>query len=215
MPIIYTDKYKHRARGFALFVDINGFTVMTATEKDDDMAQFVRDVLCGSVVQVEKCQGEVVSLGGDGLLAIIPEGKHIFPVCAGIAKDVNNLCEYLTGAQLHHGGWAFCPGGPSIKIGVEFGTFEISEIDLRFLGEQKLFVGPAINHASRIMTGVMGNECRIGPVAAAHEDLKDYPLGPIQYVKGKRKEAPFAFHSLDLGDIWVEGKRKRGESYWP
>jgi class 3 adenylate cyclase len=213
MPIHFS--HPNRARGFALFVDMVGFTRMVKTPKFEDMAQFTHDVLYGAIQVVEASEGEIVTLTGDGFLAILPETADLVMVCTGLAKDLDKQCEYMSNAQAESNGecWPFCPGGPSLKVGVEFGEFEVAEVHLRYLGVQNLFIGSAINYASRILEKIVGNECRVGPKAAKLLTKQGYAVGPKKRVSGKRGESPFAFHKLDLGDIWIQGERK-GDSYW-
>lgn len=200
---------------FALVVDINGFTGMVDRSEGNLIAQFVRDVLGGGVRAVESCDGNVVGFMGDAFLGILPSAESVFSACVSIAKDLDRQCEYISGHQVTKSdSWFFAPGGPGLKIGVEYGWLDVSSIDSVALGAQPLVIGPPINYASRIISAGIGNRCLYGR-AAASEGLDDYSsTGPFT-VEGKPGEPAYQYYRLDMSDIWREGERELGhESFW-
>lgn len=157
---------------FAMIVDLNQFTLMVrkAEETGDQIAQFTRDALAGAIFEIEAQGGEVVGFMGDAVLGVIPDGDAAVKACFGIAHDLDDLCEYISNEQSGApDSWGFALGGPSMKIAVEYGWLDISTIESRLLGEQRLFVGSPINYAARIGKAGEGNRCLIGPVAASME----------------------------------------------
>jgi len=123
---------------FVMIVDINSFVgmVQLATTASDSIAQFTRDVLAGAIHSIEATGGEATGFMGDAILGIIPDGKAAISACYLIAKDVDELCEYISGIQKESpGSWAYAMGGPSVKIAVEYGRLDISTISSRLLGE--------------------------------------------------------------------------------
>jgi len=201
---------------FALIADINGFTKMVR-EGDDLVGQFTRDILVGGVNAVESANGEVVAFMGDAFLALLPTASHVIEACIRIATDIDAQCEYISNRQQENPElWAHAPGGPSMKIAVEFGWLETVEIESRCLGTQSLIVGEAINIASRISAAGRGNRCLIGPEAERRIRTSDFAVdldGPRTF-RGKKPGGPFTYFELDLGEYWVAGPRsKRRESY--
>lgn len=194
---------------FAMIVDINGFTSIVTRGGD---AQFTRDILSGGIAVVEKLGGEVVGLMGDAFYAVLSGAENVFMCCAGIAKDVDRICEYISQIQGEFtDAFSFSPGGPGLKIGVEYGAFDVSEIHTHFMGEQKLVVGPAVIYASRITAAGKGNRCLVGP-KAAKLGLDKYPLrGPLR-IRGKKGEPMYTYYELDLDDIWRASDAT--ETYW-
>src|SRR5712691_12632476 len=143
---------------FAMIVDINSFTTMVAHPKSNVIAQFTRDVLIGAVNNIESMGGEVVGFMGDAILGLLDTAENTYGACAGIAKDLNEQCEYMSIQQKKSpDDWAFCPGGPSLKLGIEYGYLDTSTISSKRLGEQLLLVGDAINYAARITKPGVGN----------------------------------------------------------
>ena len=197
---------------FAMIVDINGFAPMVDKSEGNSIAQFVRDVLTGGIEAVERNGGEVVGFMGDAFLAILPSAEEVARSCFGIAKDLDRQCEYISIIQ-HSSpdSFWFAPGGPSLKIGIEYGFMDVSSIQSNFLGEHKLLIGSAINHASRIMQALDGNRCLVGP-NAAKQGLDNYALEGPMFVPGKNEEAPYEAYEFDLGDIWRAGVSN--ETYW-
>jgi hypothetical protein len=207
---------------YAVIVDINSFTSMVRNAVDGPaggmlIADFVRDCLGGAVVVIERNGGAVVGVMGDAILAFVPEGgDRIFHTCADIAKYVDRTCEYIsTHQQDDSQNWYWSPGGPSVKVCVEWGRFDVSTLSTTFLGDQRLFIGNAINYAARIGKAGEGNRCLLGPVAARRPELSQFgPDGP-HHVDGKPGESKFEYFVLELGEIWREGTRETGdESYW-
>jgi len=190
--------------GFAAIVDINGYTRMVSdsAERIDAsyMATFVRDVLAGSIEAVEDNGGLVVGFMGDAFLAILPNAESTVMACIAIAADVRKQCEYF--ADGHHDNKEWLPwavGGISLKIGVEFGVLSKSVIRSKFLGDQTLFVGEAINHAARILSAGHGNRCLFGPRAVA-AGVGSYELeGPLS-VNGKPGEPDYQYYTFDLSE---------------
>lgn len=201
---------KHKGiNAFAFILDINGFTKMVANPEAILMANFIRDILYGSIQAVESNGGNIIAFTGDGLLAIIEKPEQVFKTCVSIAKDIDQLSEYLSTTK----GFRFAPKGVSIKIGIEYGYIDISEISCAFLGEQKLFIGKAINYAARITSArEKGNRCLVGENAFA-AGLKDYCYdNGYSEVKGKPGEGKYIYYKMNLGDIWIEGNST--ETYW-
>jgi class 3 adenylate cyclase len=128
------------------------------------------------------------------------------------ARDLDRQCEYICN---DNDMWPFAPGGPSLKIAVEYGSLDISSIMSSFLGIQRLFIGNAINYASRISSASKGNRCLVGPAAAERILLEGYSLDGPYLVKGKAREKHYTYYHFDLGDLWIEGERKIGkDTYW-
>jgi class 3 adenylate cyclase len=182
---------------FAIIVDLNQFTSMVreAEKIGELIAQFTRDALYGAIKEIEAEGGEVVAFMGDAILGIIPDGDSAVRACFGIAKDINDQCEYISVGQTgNKDDWAFAfvPGGPSIKIAIEYGTLDISTIHSRFLGERHLLIGSPINYAARISTAGEGNRCIVGLVAAKKE-FSSYKLEGPYFTKGKRGEPDYEF----------------------
>jgi class 3 adenylate cyclase len=203
---------------FAVIVDINWFTKMVAEDDLGMSAQFARDILAGPIDAIERNGGEVVGYMGDAILGILPDGQTTVNACFNIAKDLDRLCEWISTNRT--GGledWGFAPTqDPSIKIAVESSSVSISTISSRFLGNRQLFVGDAINYASRILAAGIGNRCHVGSVAAAAiEPFAESRLhGPLS-VRGKRGEGSYSYYKFDLGDYWIERPRKKGkDTYW-
>ena len=198
---------------YALIVDLNGFTSMvrSAEAKGGSAAQFVRDVLAGAIEEVEFHGGEVVGFMGDAILGVITSGEDVVSACFGIADDLDRQCEYISNAQRKSSDlFSLAPVGPSLKIAIEFGSLDVSSIESRLLGQQRLFVGTAINHASRIAAAGVGNRCLVGP-AAAREAFSSYGLeGPYSIV-GKPGEPPYEYYNFSMGDVWIEGPREDGK----
>ena len=203
-------------KAFAMIVDINHFTRMVAEAKNGLIAQFVRDILTGPITAIERYGGEVVGYMGDAILGVLPTGDGTVSACFDIAKDVDRQCEYISNHQQDFPmDWAYAAGGPSIKIAVEYGALNVSTISSRFLGTHRLLIGDAINYAERITAGGDGNRCHIGPTAAAMAPFTGYTLRRRHSVRGKAREGNYTYYKFDLGDIWIEGRRKQGkETFW-
>ena len=201
----------------AAIVDINGFTRMIQIG-DPTQAQFVRDVLGGAVGAIEECGGEVVGLMGDAVLGVLRDARAFAEAAILIAKDTDRTCQYLSGIQRRnpeaHG---FAPGGPSLKVTAEYGRLDSSTIRSRFLGEQRLLVGEAINYAARIGVVGRGNRCHVGPVLASmlRESGFSKSLSRSQKTPSKNEiEGTYRYYTFDLGDIWMAGSRGKRGSYW-
>ena len=199
---------------FAIIVDINGFTNMVAQSDGAPIADFVRDVLVGAISEIEQAGGEVAGLMGDAVLGVLPDVKSAARACCGIARDLNDQCEYISNAQNDVPDcWSFAPGGISLKVGIEHGLLHVSEISSRTLGKHRLIIGNAINHAARILNAGDGNRCLIGPMAA-QKGLDAYALSGPHWVQGKSGEAGYEYFQLDLSDIWIENRSEDGLSHW-
>lgn len=59
-----------------------------------------------------------------------------------------------------------------------------------------------------------GNRFLIGPVAVK-EGMSDYPIEGPFHIRGKHAEGTFAYYHFPLSDIWIEGKKRKGLTYWP
>lgn len=106
----------------------------------------MRDVLAGSIRSIEHEGGEVVGFMGDAILGVVGDVESAAKACFGIADDLNTLCEYVSNQQSEDPDlWDFAPGGPSLKIGIEYGWLDISTIASRALGVHRLLIGDAIN----------------------------------------------------------------------
>lgn len=201
---------------FAVLVDINHFSAMVRNDCEGLVAQFARDLLSGGISAIEGEGGEVVGFMGDAILGLLPNAEAFFRAAVMIAKDLDRHCEWVSDAQSEESNnWSFAPGGGSIKIMAEYGLLKVSTISSRFLGEHRLFVGNAINYASRLGKGGEGNRCLLGPEAAKRVMEAGFQLYEPQTVHGKPHEDTFEYYELDLSDIWREGPRGPDEeSYW-
>lgn len=187
---------------FAMIVDINSYAKIVLKSDGHLIAQFIRDILIGGVNAIQKCGGEVAGFMGDAFFAILSDPDEVFRCCALIAKDVNNICEFISS---NSEAFPYSPTGISLKIGIEYGSLDVSTISSNFLGEQKLFTGEAINYAARITAAGKGNRCLIGKNAYEKGLSKYIPSGSGPYkVKGKPGEPIYQYYKLDLGDIWIE-----------
>ncbi|MCG0577970.1 hypothetical protein K6Y76_16590 [Burkholderia cenocepacia] len=194
-----------------MIVDVNSFTALVArNELGAGVAQFVRDILVGPIAVVEGEGGSVIGINGDAIFAILPDAEGTYMACAGIAKDLNNMCSYLADTDYI----TSIPAPPSLKIGVEYGILDNSTISTKALGTIPFCIGPATNYAARIIAAGAGNRCHIGP-AAYDAGMDAWRSGKtIRKVDGKRGEPAYSYYELDLGDTWIEGQRDDGEYYW-
>ena len=179
------------------------------------VAQFVRDVLSGGIATVQNNGGVVIGFMGDAFLSILDDVESVYMTCAGIAKDLDRQCEYISNVQRKvPDAWNFSKGGFGIKIGIEYGWIDKSDINCNFLGTQKLFIGQPINYASRIFSGGEGNRCHAGPKAMKKGLNKWHNSGPYT-LKGKGNEGEYQYWTICLGDIWKEGIIEDGEdTFW-
>lgn len=199
---------------FAIIVDINGFTGMVAASNRNLIADFVRDVLAGSIYAIEEAGGEVVGFMGDAVLGVLPDAESAAQACFVIAKDLDAQCAYISNAQEQNAdNWSFVPGGPSLKIGIEHGLLSVTEIKSRALGAHRLVIGSAINHAARILAAGKGNRCLIGPSAVEH-GFSNYALAGPYTIAGKDGEPDYEYFQHDLSSIWIEGESEDGLSHW-
>ena len=200
---------------FAIIVDINDFSqTVTAAEAGPtmgaDIADFTRDALEHVVRAIEANEGEVAAIMGDAVLGIIPEGAPIRTACDEIAVAVNRESDHISEHQVNSpGDWAYSPGGVSLKICIEFGQMHVTSINTRNLGGQSLFVGSAINYASRIGAAGVGNRCLLGPAAAERLEFTSMPLRGPRHVPGKRGEPVLEYYELSLKKLWQEQTRKQ------
>jgi class 3 adenylate cyclase len=198
---------------FAMIVDINGFTKMVSDGAGDMVAEFVRDSLGGAVQAVEEAGGEVMAFMGDALLGILPDAESTVGACGRIAKDLDRLCEWVSNHQEHWPQlWSFAPGGPSLKLAFECGLIEQATISSRRLGTQNLLVGEPINYASRISGAGEGNRCVCGPKAVnSVRAAFDYRIEGPRLHQSAKPDGPYEYYDIDLGDLWLSGKRVAGE----
>lgn len=189
---------------FAVIVDINQFTAMVNKGSD---TQFVRDVLTGGITAIEDEGGEVVGFMGDAFYGLLPDAQAFFNAAIRIAIDLDQQCEWISENQADDPAlWTFVDGGVGLKVTTEFGLLDIDTIHSRFLGEQRLFIGNAVNYAARIGAGGKGNRCLLGPRAANLVRNVGCELhGPFT-IKGKAHEGSYEYFHLDLGNIWREGE---------
>ena len=206
-PIGHIDAY-------AMIVDLNQFTSMVAKAEEvgDLIAQFTRDALSGPIMEIEAERGEVIAFMGDAILAVIPDhDDSVVTACFGIAKNIGRQCEYISNIQSSSkDSWPFAPGGPSVKISIEFGRLDVSTIHSRFLGEHRLLIGSPINHAPRITAAGKGNRCVVGP-RAAQLAFSAYGLDGPQWIKGKRGEPSYEYYVFSMGDTWIEWPHRKGQ----
>lgn len=196
---------------FSMIVDINGFTSLVAeNELSGGIANFVRDVLSGSIQAVEEAGGSVIGINGDSVFGILPDADRIVQACVAIAKDVDSQCSYLdkTGYK------ELIPKLPSMKIGVEYGLLAASTITTEALGTLPFCIGPATNYAARIIAAGKGNRCHIGPKAFDHGLNQYFSTSSILEVPGKRGEPPYQYRQLSMSDVWIEGTPEDGICYW-
>ncbi|HVX28588.1 MAG TPA: adenylate/guanylate cyclase domain-containing protein [Parafilimonas sp.] len=187
---------------FAMIVDINSFTkiVELSERKGFAVSNFISDLLSSSINTVEKSGGLVVAFMGDAFLAILESADQVSEACIGIAVHVDKVNDYFNSEP------NFFPvpqKGFKLKIGIEYGVIDISEIQSNFLGKQKLFIGSPINYASRITKGgnKSYNRCLFGPKSLA-AGLNHWPhKGPFQ-INGKKGEGKYEYYILDLDDVW-------------
>lgn len=199
-----------RIEGFAMIVDINGYSKIVAHPESESIAQFTRDVLSGSIQAVEKNKGIVVGFMGDAFLAFLDNPENVIQCCYQVAKDLDRQCEYLSD---NSDSFPYVSKGISLKIGIEYGYIDVSEIRSNFLGIQKIFAGIAINYAQRISNIGIGNRCLVGP-RAFEKGMHSYTYstgGPYE-AEGKKGEGSYKYYKVDLSDIWREDESE--ESYW-
>jgi len=205
-----------RFQAFAMIVDLNHYAMMVSKAENQRIAEFAAKVLTGPIAAVQKNRGEVVAFMGDAFLAVLPDAESAVFSCWDIARNIDDQCEDISGLQGAAADiWSWAPGGPSIKIGVEFGNIDASPISSRFLGKQCLLAGTAINYASRILKAGEGNRCHVGPVAAAMDGFSSYLSHGPYSVEGKPGEPIHTYFELDMGDLWRDGPREEGkDTYW-
>jgi class 3 adenylate cyclase len=204
---------------FVMIVDMNGFTAMVRkAQRQDSIAQFVRDCLGLAIGFVEEEGGEVASFMGDAFLGVLPDARSAIHASFAIAHGLDEQCEWISNIQRESkDAWGCALGGPSIKIAIECGRVEVSTIYSRLLGEQRLLIGDAINYAARISKApLQGNRCLVGPKAAKTE-FSDYGLiGPHRVPEDPKPGEPsYEYFIFKMSDVWVEGARTAGETtYW-
>jgi len=217
---ITEDSYEKRMRiaehcrqgVFVIIVDINKFTKMVALSEnsDESIAQFVKDTLHDAIAEIENAGGEVVGFMGDAVLGVLLDGASAVEACQGIARAANRRSEYLSHLQQEDpDAWEFAPGGPTLKIAVEYGRLDLSTISSRFHGEHELLIGMAVNYAARISAAGEGNRCIVGP-KAAHMAFNRYPLEGPFHIEGKRGEGGYEYYVFPMEDAWLEGPREPG-----
>src|SRR5437870_4675093 len=112
----------HSFDAFAIVVDVNAFTKFVSTWSNGTVAQMTRDILIGSIAAIEIEGGEVFGLAGDAIVGALADSDATYCACGRIAKDLNAQCEYISNAQTDSPDtWPELPGGPGLKIGVEYG----------------------------------------------------------------------------------------------
>lgn len=198
-------------RAYAVIVDINNFASMvreavSGCSRGELIAQFTSETLKGAISAIEDHEGHIVSVMGDAILGIVSKGQHIFKICAAIASTVNRACRHVSDRQrAFPSDWHYAPGGISLKICIEFGWMDVSTVTTRQSGEQKILIGPAINHASRIGQAGAGNRCLIGPAAARMKDFASHPMRGPFYIAGKDDEGDYGYYEVNLSHLWREG----------
>lgn len=189
-------------QAFAMLVDINGFTNIVDRSLGENIAKHISHVLKEGVSAVESNQGHVVGFMGDAFIAILHSKTNVIASCRQIAHAVANQCKVINDPQSSFQ-WPF-PEGPSLKISVEYGWMDISQISSQTVGEQMLIIGPPINYAHRVASTGKGNRCHIGPNAAQLIGIDcEELLGPYR-VEGKKGEGIYTYYRLPLSPIWNE-----------
>ena len=155
---------------------------------------------------------------GDAFLGILPTAESTVLACFAVAHALDQQCEWISNIQdKHKDSWSCSPGGPSLKIAVEFGRLDASTIYSRKLGRQPFLIGDAINYAARIIKApIKGNRCVVGPVAAK-TGFAEYNLGGPHNLTGRPKpgEPKYEYYRFPMSDVWRESQRKRCDSsYW-
>jgi class 3 adenylate cyclase len=196
---------------FSMIVDVNSFTRLVAeNDLGVGVAQYVRDILTGPIVAIEKAGGSVIGVMGDAIFGILPDADSAADACREVARDLNLMCEYLDGTEFLEG----VPHPPTLKIGVEYGWLTNSTVTTSALGEIPFCIGPATNYVSRIIAAGEGNRCHVGP--AAYAAGMDRWIGDeeVREVAGKKGEPIYRYYKYDLGEIWREGHNDEGEFHW-
>ena len=203
-------------RAYAVIVDINHFAAMvsaavTGPSRGELIADFVSRTLTGAIDAIEFRGGHVMGVMGDAVFGVLSKGDAIFDLCEDIARSVNEASLRITCHQAAFpDAWHYSPGGPSLKICIEFGWMDIATITTRQLGTQKLLIGQAINCASRLGQAGTGNRCLVGPVAAGMLDLSPHAMrGPFN-MPGKADEPDIICYELDLDTLWRTVPHGRG-----
>lgn len=189
-------------QAFAMLVDINGFTNIVDRSLGEDIAKHISDVLKQGVNAVESKSGQVVGFMGDAFIAILHQKSDVIESCTQIAKAVADQCRVLSDPHSDFK-WPI-PGGPSLKIAVEYGWMDISQISSKTTGEQFLIIGPPINYAHRVASTGSGNRCHIGPNAAQLIGIDCEELTGPYRVEGKKGEGIYTYYRLPLAHIWSE-----------
>jgi class 3 adenylate cyclase len=203
----------HKLEAYAMIVDINNFSHMVRSCEVCTVAQDTRDTLYGAIAAIEAAGGEVIAFMGDAVLGLIEDEDQLFHACVQIAKDLDRVCEWISTSISQDDTSNYMLGGPSLKIAIEYGSFDVSTIESRFLGRHVLVIGEAINYASRISKIGEGNRCLLGPIAGKlMEKLYSGVKGPYkERIIGKENEGDYEYYCLKLDDIWREGPRGPGE----
>ena len=209
--VIVKDVTKDKYEGILMGFSAQHLNVLLKLESGNYMV--LRNIVAFEII--EKEGGSVVSFMGDAFLSVLDNIESTYRASVGIAKCLDRQCEYLSVHQKDYpGDWNYIKGGPSLKIGIEYGWIDISTINSELLGQQRLLIGPAINYACRITAAGKGNRCHVGPQAMKKGMGQWWNDGPFS-VKGKKHEGQYEYWSMNLGDIWREGKNRKGEdTYW-
>ena len=189
-------------QAFAILVDINGFTTLVDRSLGENIAKRISDVLNEGVKVVESNEGEVIGFMGDAFIAVLKNRVDVLKSCSEIAKAVAKQCEILNDPQ-NSFKWPF-PEGPSLKIAIEYGWMDISQIYSKAIGEQILLIGPPINYAHRISNSGSGNRCHIGPNAAQLIGVDCEELTGPYRVEGKKGEGIYTYYRLPMKNLWME-----------
>ncbi len=189
-------------QAFAMLVDINGFTTLVDRSLGENIAKRIADVLKEGVNAVESHNGHVIGFMGDAFIAILKNRTEVLECSAQIAKAVARQCSILNDPTSNFE-WPF-PEGPSLKIALEYGWMDISQVSSKAIGEQILLIGPPINYAHRISSSGSGNRCHIGPNAAQLIGVDCEELTGPYRVEGKKGEGIYTYYRLPMGHLWSE-----------
>ena len=102
---------------------------------------------------------------------------------------------------------SFQPHGATSAASLTYREIEV--LQLVAGGADRMLVGPAINHASRIGRAGTGNRCLVGPVAAGMPGFSKKSLrGPLR-LEGNDSGSGYTFYEVEMADFWLEGRRKK------
>jgi class 3 adenylate cyclase len=187
----------------ALVLDLNHSEKLVGLDDNNDVGQFIRDVIVGWIDPIEESGGSVINFTGDGMVAVLPDEESAGMACFGIARDLRKTREHLESSREGHPEvFGVMEAGLGMKIAIERGILEVNSIKAAFLGKQYLLVGPPTIYATRLLSFGRGDRCLIGPNAA-----KKWPYGPLEgpFVQRGKRGREYEYYKFDLEDSWAEG----------